>query len=274
LVGTSECFGLDEEGCLTCHQYPGLVRLEKTNGVKVLHIDEEKFFTSPHGEVRCTQCHTTIAQVPHTGETSTACTTECHQKDAKKISNYPLETLHQKEQSYLVSLKDQSSCRACHPIYPHSNNKLVRAFLNMHTGFMFCEVCHIKRAKVNHLVYDWEDTENADFSGEPFGTYFNPRSNKAHKADEHFISRIANEFMLQKKNLKPDAKKKELNYFHRDIERKEISVACNECHSAEGILDFNKLGFDEKKTKHLIYLNIKGLVTKYEVFYFPRLFDN
>jgi hypothetical protein len=84
----------------------------------------------------------------------------------------------------------------------------------------------------------------------------------------------ANEFMLQKKNLKPDAKKKELNYFHRDIERKEISVACNECHSAEGILDFNKLGFDEKKTKHLIYLNIKGLVTKYEVFYFPRLFDN
>jgi len=45
--GTSECFGLDEDGCLTCHQYPGLVRLEKTNGVKVLHIDEEKFFTSP-----------------------------------------------------------------------------------------------------------------------------------------------------------------------------------------------------------------------------------
>ena len=163
----------------------------------------------------------------------------------------------------------------------------------MHTGFMFCEVCHINRGKVNHLVYDWEDTENADFSGEPFGTYFKPRTNKAHKADEHFISRIAvfsmakgkkqglmniqdtaaaNEFMLRKKNLKPDAKKKELDYFHRDIEKKEISVACNECHSAEGILDFNKLGFDEKKTKHLIYLNIKGLVTKYKVFYFPRLF--
>jgi hypothetical protein len=206
-VGPSECFGLDEEGCLTCHQYPGLVRLEKENGVKELHIDEEKFFTSPHGEFRCKQCHTTIAQVPHTGETRTDCTTECHQKDAK-------------------------------------NNNLVRSFLNMHTGFMFCEVCHINRGKVNHLVYDWEDTENADFSGEPFGTYFNPRSNKAHKADEHFISRIAvfsldegkkrglmnsqdtaaaNEFMLQQKNLKPDARKKELDYFHRDIERKEIS---------------------------------------------------
>lgn len=294
-VGTSECFGLDEEGCLTCHQYPGLVSLEKKNGVKVLHIDEKKFLTSPHGEFRCKQCHTTITKVPHTGETRTDCTTECHQKDAKKIADYPLETLHKKEQSYLISLKDQSSCRACHPIYPHSNNNLVRAFLNMHTGFMFCEVCHIDRAKVNHLVYDWEDTENADFSGEPFGTYFNPHTNKAHKADEHFISRIAvfsltkgkkqglmntqdtvaaNEFMLREKNLKPDAKKKELNYFHRDIERKEISVACNECHSTESILDFKKLGFDEFRTRHLICINIKGLVTKYKVFYFPRLFEN
>jgi hypothetical protein len=292
-LGASISYGLDEGGCLTCHQYPGLVRLEKTREFKVLHINEEKFFDSPHGKFRCQECHTTIIKVPHTGETNTDCTTGCHQDDAKEILKYPMKYLHKSEQSYIVSLKDQSSCGVCHPIYPHSNNKLVRAFLNMHTGFMFCEVCHIKKSTVDHLVYDWENTENVDFSGEPFGTYFNPRTSKAHKADEHFISRIAvfslakgkkqglmntqdtlaaNEFMLQEKNLKPDAKKKELNYFHRDIERKEISVACNECHSAEGILDFDKLGFGEKKTKHLIYINIKGLVTKYKTFYFPNLF--
>ena len=294
-LGTTSCFGLDEGGCLTCHQYPGLVRLEKADGVKVLHIDEEKFFSSPHGKILCKKCHTTVTKVPHTGETSTDCTSECHLKDADKIADYPLKTLHKSEQSYIVRLEDASSCRACHPIYPHSDNQLVRAFLNMHTGFMFCEVCHIKRGQVNHLVYDWENTENADFSGEPFGTYFNPRSNKAHKADEHFISRIAvfsldkgkkrgltntqdtaaaNEFMLQEKTLKAEAKKRKLDYFHRDIEKKEISVACNECHSAEGILDFEKLGFDQKKTKQLVYLNIKGLVTKYKTFYFPTLFDN
>lgn len=293
-LGTSNSFGLDEDGCLTCHQYPGLVRLEKADGLKVLHIDEEKFFNSPHGNFRCKQCHTTIAKVPHTGETRTDCTTECHQKDAKKISDYPLKSLHKNEQSYIVGLKDRSSCRACHPIYPHSNNQVVRAFLNMHTGFMFCEVCHINRGKVNHLVYDWEDTENADFSGEPFGSYFNPRTNSAHKADEHFISRIAvfsmdkgkkqglvnvqdtkaaNEYILLKKDMKPEVKKEKLTYFHRDIERKEISVACNECHSIKSILDFDKLGFDEKKTKHIIYINIKGLVTKYKVFYFPKLFE-
>jgi hypothetical protein len=293
-LGTSNSFGLDADGCLTCHQYPGLVRLEKGDGIKVLHIDERKYYKSPHGKFRCKECHTAIAKVPHTGETNTDCTTQCHQEDAAKIRNYPLKTLHNKEQSYIVSLKVGSSCRTCHPIYPHSENQMVRAFLNMHTGYMFCEVCHINRGKFNRLVYDWKDTENADFSGEPFGTYFNPRTNKALKTDEHFISRIAvfslegdkkkelidledatgaREFMAVKNKLQPAVAKEKLTYFHRNVERKEISVACNECHSAGGILDFEKLGFDQKKTKDLKYINIKGLVTKYKVFYFPKLFE-
>ena len=46
-LGTGACFGLDEGGCLTCHQYPGLVRLEKSENIKVLHIGEQKFFKSP-----------------------------------------------------------------------------------------------------------------------------------------------------------------------------------------------------------------------------------
>jgi hypothetical protein len=79
--------------------------------------------------------------------------------------------------------------------------------------------------------------------------------------------------MANKKNLQPEIEKEKLTFFHRDVERKVISVACNECHSADGILDFEKLGFDKKKTKHLIYINIKGLVTKYKVFYFPKLFE-
>ena len=293
-LGASDSFALDEDGCLTCHQYPGLVRLEKGDGIRVLHIDEKKYYKSPHGKFRCKECHTAISKVPHTGETSTDCTTKCHQDDAAKIRNYPLKTLHNKEQSYIVNLKDKSSCRTCHPIYPHSENQLVRAFLNMHTGFVFCEVCHLKRGKFNRLVYDWKDTENADFHGEPFGTYFNPHTNKAHKADEHFISRIAvfsqeddkkkalinvedaaaaREFMANKKNMQPAIKKERLTYFHRDVEREKIAVACNECHSTDSILDFKKLGFDEKKTQHLIYINIKGLVTKYKVFYFPTLFE-
>ena len=84
----------------------------------------------------------------------------------------------------------------------------------------------------------------------------------------------AKEYMLKEKDLNPDEKKKNFAYFHLDIEKKEISVACDECHSARSILDFDKLGFDAQQTNHLIYLNLKGLVTKYKTFYLPQLFGN
>jgi len=290
---------LDEGGCLICHQYPGLVRLDEKNNLKALHIDEAKYFNSSHGKLRCKQCHTTIEKIPHTGETTVDCTSECHKgnkgdKEKKIPDNYPLKGFHKNEQSFISSLQDESSCRVCHPLYPHHENHLVRGFLNLHAGFMFCEVCHIKKDKFENLTYNWENSEKANFVGTPFGTYFNPLTKKAAK-NEHFISRIAvfsgkkdekklltntwdtalaKEFIKKENNMQLDKKKEALKKFHSDVEKKEISVACNQCHSENSILDYNQLGFDEKKTADLIYLNIKGLVTKYKTFYLPNLFPH
>lgn len=293
----AEAPAVDESGCLTCHQYPGLVRLEKAEKFKPLHIDERKYLESTHGKVRCTQCHTTIAKVPHTGETRVDCTTAgCHAgKDpAALLADTPQRPFHLNEQSFITELKDESSCRVCHTLYPHSENQLVRALLNMHTGFMFCSVCHVKRGNFSRLAYEWRDTENATFQGTPFGSYFNPRTSKAHQAD-HFISRIAavavengsrrdllgnqdapraKEFKLREKQLEPAEKTGRLAFFHREVEKKEIGAACNDCHSAGSILNFEQLGFDRMKTDRLINLDIKGLVTKYKTFYFPQMFGN
>jgi len=286
---------MDEGGCLICHKYPGLVRFEKETGIKVLHIDEDKYLSSPHGKVDCRKCHVGVVKVPHTGETKVDCTTECHlnNKDKKMIESYDLTSLHNKEQSFISGLNDDSACRQCHQLYPHSENNLVRALLNMHTGFMVCEVCHIKRNKFINLNYEWTDSENAHFVGNPYGSYFNPKTGKAKKS-KNFISRIsvykiengkkrslmntwdtekAKLYVSEEGKLEVDVKKKRLRYFHKDISKKKISVACDECHSSNSILDFKQLGFDKKKTKHLIYLNIKGLVTKYKTFYFPNLFE-
>jgi len=85
-------WALDEGGCLTCHQYPGLVRLAKQTGLNVLHIDESKYFSSPHGKIRCIKCHITVEKVPHTGENKVDCTSECHQgnKEKKLPAGYPV----------------------------------------------------------------------------------------------------------------------------------------------------------------------------------------
>jgi len=174
---------MDEGGCLTCHKYPGLVRLEKTKGVKVFHIDEKKYLKSSHGKTDCRKCHTEVLKIPHTGETNVDCTTECHLSDNDKqmVAEYNLTNMHKKEQSFITDLKDESSCRECHSLYPHSENNQVRALLNMHTGFMLCEVCHIKRDQYINISYEWTDTENAQFSGEPFGTFFKPKTDTTKK---------------------------------------------------------------------------------------------
>lgn len=287
---------MDTEGCLTCHQYPGLAKLKETKQISILHIDESKYAASVHGKFACRKCHTAIEKVPHTGELQVDCTTECHlsAKDKRLIGKYPLSRFHHKEQSAIIALQDPSSCRTCHELYPHSENNMVRALLNLHTGFMVCEVCHLNKANFPDSYYDWNGAEIADFSGQPFGTFYNPNLKKAHKSN-HFISRIsvftlangekrslvntrdsgkAKEFIRLINSLTSAEKEKRLAFFHRDINRKEISVACDECHSTRSILDFQKLGFDQKTTNNLVNLNIKGLVIKYKTFYFPMLFGN
>ena len=113
---------LDEGGCLTCHQYPGLVRVDEKNNLKALHIDEAMYFNSLHGTLRCKQCHTTIVKIPHTDETAVDCTSQCHKgnkgdKEKKIPDNYSLKGFHKNEQSFIASLQDDSSCRVC-PFIP------------------------------------------------------------------------------------------------------------------------------------------------------------
>ncbi len=292
---TFPALAMDSEGCLSCHQYPGLVRLDEKHVLKVVHIDEARYLASPHGKLTCRQCHTAINQVPHTGVSQVNCNTQCHtnEKDKAKIKNFPLAGFHQKEQSAITSLTDDSSCRVCHVLYPHYENHMVRALLNMHNGFMHCTVCHLKKENHADYRYLWNGAESAQFSGEPFGTFYNPNLKKAQKSKD-FISRItvfttidgqsralmnssdvaeAKAFLEKEKNLKADERKQRLAYFHRDINRKEISVACDECHSTHSILDFAQLGFDEKAHHNLISINLKGLVTHYKTFYFPQMFE-
>lgn len=295
IVGNTPVSARDPEGCLTCHQYPGLAKHEKSGALRVLHIDEEKYMRSPHGKLTCKKCHTSLNKVPHTGEVKVNCNSSCHtaEKDKRIIKSYDFKQLHRAEQSYVVRLDDGSSCRACHPLYPHNENNQVRALLNMHTGFMYCEACHIKRDAFSNLSYEWNRPEHVQFAGEPFGSRFNPHPDPAMDSS-HLISRIevfesrngakrpllntwdtpgAREYMAGAETLDQETRKKRLAYFHKDIAKKAISVACDECHSTSSILDFQKLGFDEKKTRELITINIKGLVTKYKTFYFPNLFS-
>ena len=319
LLNVPISFAVDHGGCLTCHRYPGLVKLQKSGDIKMLHIDEEIHLESSHGKTDCRQCHPNTIEVPHTDVTGVTCTEKCHLEDKEKIETVDpayLTDFHKKERFAITKIDDKSSCRVCHLLYPHSSSNKVRAFLNMHTGFLICESCHLRKERYANLSYEWKDPELFEFVGEPYGMHL--KQEKTEKNDrgmvskmlkilssekddaegirtEYFISRIAvfssgggakwnlentmdiekaEKFMVRERALGNDNKEKELEYFHRDIARKGIIETCNECHSANGILDFKKLGFNEKRAKDLEYMNIKSMVTKYDTFVIPDLFGH
>jgi hypothetical protein len=309
----------DHGGCLTCHRYPGLVKYEKPDKIKVLHIDEEKHLMSSHGKTDCRQCHPKTVQIPHTNVTEVECNKTCHADDKEKIDNIDksyLTNFHKEERFAISRLDDETSCRVCHPLYPHSEHNTVRAYINMHIGYTLCEVCHLKKEGLKNITYDWKEPEAFEFTGGPAGKHEKRKVKKVKNSGDmiskmlrifseekkgpddthetvYFISRIAafkteegkqqlfintqdndraRAFLEKEDKLSVEQRKKELDFFHRDIAKKEISVACNECHSPDGMMDFRDLGFHDKRAKDLEYMNIKGLVTKYDTFYIPNLF--
>ena len=101
---------------------------------------------------------------------------------------------------------------------------------------------------------------------------YHTRDGKKESLINTWDTRKAQKFNRNQAKMTPSAIKKELAYFHQGIAKKEVSVACNGCHSTNGIMDFKKLGFDEKKANQLTDINLKGLVDNYKTFYFPKLF--
>lgn len=284
---------LEALGCLTCHRYPGLVRPEENGTLTLLHIDPDAYFRSAHGELSCRECHVRVNRIPHAGDGGTDCRSGCHDgKNGRILAGEDLsKRIHEGEHWAVVDLQDESSCRNCHTIYPHSKTVFVRAVLNMHTGFVFCEVCHLNTEKYRKVTYGWIVTEDVRFEGKPFGTFYSPDKKKIERI-ETSISRIA-AFVKEKGKKRPlirtwntdeegkikghasdDEDSASAHDFHKDVFKMEVIRSCNACHSPKGLLDFRSLGFSKRRTAELISQNVKAIVTKYEAFHLPDLFGD
>lgn len=283
----------EESICFTCHQYPGLVTQNKKAGLKILHIDKVKYRASSHGNLDCLACHIDVDTIPHVGKNRTDCQSECHQsdKDKKLLASTPRKGFHQKQQSVIVTLEDKTSCKVCHQIYPHAKEPLVRAFLNMHTGYMVCEVCHLDRSKYTVSRYDWIQAKDVEFQGDAFGEFYTPKQ-KITEKPKSTLSRIAPygvregkqqalintwdtdgaiKVCSSKSRLGKDEMAVEISHYHRDVVKMERTTACEECHSSQSLIDFRAIGFSKERTENLINQNIRNIIKKYKVFYMPAM---
>ena len=183
------------------------------------------------------------------------------------------------------------TCFICHSDYPHSKNKKIRSILNMHTQYFFCESCHIKEKEGEGIFYKWYSPLEENPQGPFFGTSYDPETGnliqvkdkfakiaayfrkgiKLELAIQHQDAPLARDFMKVRDKLTPEQREGVKNQFHQNIKPK--GHACKDCHSKQGILNFKRLGFSEKRTADLENLNITGMLTKYEQFYLPDLFQ-
>lgn len=284
----------EHSGCITCHQFPGLARMSQDSVVKILHIDEDKFRASVHGSIECRTCHIGMDIVPHSKVEKVDCQTQCHEDDKDKmlITAGKRREIHAQQQSIITTLPDQTSCKVCHEIYPHRKKPFLRSLLNMHTSYVVCETCHLEKSRYTNISYDWVTTPKVKYSGEPFGSYYDPRNHTASDSSvslariapfmvkngkSHFLMNIwdtkqAQEFQAISSTLSKTEKESSLKEFHSNVIKLDSSTVCEECHAENGILDFNALGFDQQQQTELVNMNIKGILTKYDKFYLPGIF--
>lgn len=189
---------------------------------------------------------------------------------------------------------DRPVCFICHSDFPHSKNKKVRSLLNMHTQYFVCEACHLKQDEEKPLLveYKWYSPHAENPAGPFFGTHYDDESgNLAVEYDklakmapylrkgvqlESAIQKqdapLAKDYMKVRDKLSPEQRDGVKNKFHQNV--KDKGHECQSCHQPEKpLLNYAQLGFSPKRIEDIQQLNIKGMITKYEEFYLPKLFN-
>ena len=151
----------DPDGCLSCHNLPGLDYVDEKGVLRSASIDASHYYGSLHGSVPCKDCHREIKDYPHdvkNGEVD--CSASCHVEEPSDGEPYThkavvrefSESVHGDGKSkgftggnrLAESEEDQNpSCRQCHSNTLYIDEQRLPAFKKdfAHTETE-CGTCH------------------------------------------------------------------------------------------------------------------------------------
>ena len=159
--------------------------------------------------------------------------------------------------------------------------------MNLHTEFMTCHSCHIKIEEGEEVKFGWINPTGITPTGKPYGTKLDPTTGLLAETDDHYskltpfkkidgvwepvVPKTADEITITPGlDLRYMEKWRDL---HVGTELEEF-VKCSSCHSPGGIIDFKELGFEPARVNQLEKLEVGGMFSDYETFYFPDLFKD
>jgi hypothetical protein len=188
---------------------------------------------------------------------------------------------HMIDEDTIQSAHYDPICMTCHGTYPHGKEKKVRAFLNFHSGFLACAVCHIPKDLTNRdHSFIWVDRETGKTSATVEGGYGKypakifplETMNDGSKIIVNPVTdQSAKEFLALKNVMTPDQISQAKIKLHENISTKPVS--CKDCHKVNGYLDFSKLGFPKNRVDNLTSTEAVTMIDKYTTFYLPKSID-
>jgi len=182
-----------------------------------------------------------------------------------------------------LTLHDEINlCIKCHGDIPHDKNKVIRAFLNMHSDFLSCETCHV-RIDNNDKKYFWYDKKSGkELSNISISKFLSNSQYKlapyiyAYGKYERFDSEkrrnFIDDFRKVLPTLTPDKKSQGLKLIHKFVSKQ--TVKCDECHSPsekECYLPLKNIGYDQQRILQILSNEVVGMVNKYKDFYIPNI---
>ena len=177
ILPSSLCFALDNKECLGCHGTRDILKMtaDERSGMVTpappdsapkkdkfgLFLDNDKFASSVHGRLRCTDCHRDVKGTPHAQRLRPVECDGCHQATASEYAEshhakggatscLDCHNPHDAVSYKKLSLDERSAiCLKCHekgghPWLPERE---------LHFSSLECTVCHAPRAKKVFTLY-------------------------------------------------------------------------------------------------------------------------
>jgi hypothetical protein len=201
--------------------------------------------------------------------------------DAIKESKDIRKHFHNIDQSIFIEDKDPPLCLTCHGNLPHTKALEMRSLLNMHTYFIACEVCHIRKEPEDDIYYAWFDfaTKKRIFTLKGAPGNYNAKivpverlvTGEERRLDTPLDEAFAQEFIREGFKWPLEKKAKAKAIIHE--RHTKSPVLCNECHAKNGYLPFADLHYTEKRADQLSGTEAAGMVARYIKFYLPTMFD-
>lgn len=182
---------------------------------------------------------------------------------------------HLLDESVFSDEENATICLKCHGNFCHKKSKDFRAYYNMHTFYIACETCHIRKKEGEKIVFKWFDDKSGDVVKELIGSAGNYGAKivpvkAGQRLDKFPEEELAIDFMKNQDTYTEEEKKKIQDQLMQHISKE--PVACRECHQRRGYLNFKKLGYVATRSDELSGVAIVKMLLEYEEFYLPDVF--